>query len=1497
MKNKRGFTLIELLAVIVVLGIIAGIAVPAVLQVVDNSKIDSVKSSAEVFAKAAVDYYSNELLDNNKLDKINLTDDTLTISSGEKPDRGYAFYDKEGNSYIKMYYKGYCVERDFNGNIKTEKMESSECEIGNMQSVTLYGNGGIITAPNVWTVTETYATIMVDFATSLGSFPTVSRPGYTFKGWYDENDNLISLTKPVVENISGTAKWEVNKYTVTLDFTGANIVNVEGWTLVNGVYTKVMEYDTEYGSLPELSKTGYTFLGWYTTNGIKIEEDTILTTPDDHKLIAQWSANKYIVTFKYNDNVTLDTTKEITYDSSYGDLPAPNRIGYTFLGWYSGEEQITKSTIVKVTNNQTLTAKWGVNKYIVTFVYNDGTPNEVKEIDYDTTYGNLPTLNKNGYTFLGWYYNDIKIENNTLLLVAENHTVEAKFNVNKYTVTFKYNDGKTTDTTKDVTYDSTYGILPTISRVGYTFKGWYNGNTQISSTTKVSTASDHNIEAKWEVNKYTVTFVYDNGSANTTKTFAYDSLYELPEPTKTGYIFQGWFTSDNQSITSETKVSIAEDHTLTAKWNASGYTVTYNANGGTVTPSSAGVTYDSTYSSLPTPSRTGYTFTGWYTSSTGGTKVENTTKVTTASNHSIYAHWSANTYTVTFVYGNGSANTTTNVTYNSAYGELPSPTRTGYIFSSWATTGGTTVTSSTTVNIAENHTLTAQWNAITYTVAYNKNGGTGTMTSVSHTYDVSKNLTSNAFTRTGYTFNGWNTKSDGTGTSYANSASVKNLTATNGATVNLYAKWTAITYTVAYNANGGSGSMTSVSHTYDVSKNLTTNTFTKTGHDFAGWATSASGTVVHANGASVSNLTTTSGATVTLFAKWTPKTYTVTFNANGGTTPTASKSVTYNTTYGTLPEPSRGGYTFNGWYTAASGGTQVTATTTFTSTSNQTLYAQWKMSTYDIMTTSVAYPVLRVGSSVSGTNTAIQNFVLKSDGTIWTTNSQAKSYGYSGSSSYNYYPTVTPVAANATWSQMTGISNVVSINSITIYPTLSVNNITGTMVLIQLFAVKNDGTVWTTSVSAKSYGYSGSSSYNYYPTITPIAANATWSQMTGISNVENLQVVKADPVFQINSIHGTTVLIQLFAVKKDGTVYTTSVSAKSYAYSGSSSYNYYPTVTPIAANATWSQMTGISNVEKIEVTSLHPVFKVGGTNAGIIVVSPHTSGTTVMLQLFAIKKDGTVHTTSVSAQSQGYSGSSSYNYYPTINPIAANATWSQMSGITNVQNLEIVKMDPVFIVNSVSGTTAFIQIFAVKTDGTVHTTSISKQSQGYSGSSSYNYYPTISPIAANATWSQMSGITNVEKTSAVSLHPIFGVNSVSGTTAFIQVFAVKKDGTVHTTSISKQSQGYSGSSSYNYYPTISPIAANATWSQMSGISGVSNIENFKIDPVLPVNSVSGTTAYIQVNVAKTDGTIWNASVSTKSYGYSGSSSYNYYPTINPITANVTWTKMTGITLN
>lgn len=105
-------------------------------------------------------------------------------------------------------------------------------------------------------------------------------------------------------------------------------------------------------------------------------------------------------------------------------------------------------------------------------------------------------------------------------------------------------------------------------------------------------------------------------------------------------------------------------------------------------------------------------------------------------------------------------------------------------------------------------TLTAYASPITYTIAYNGNNATsGTMSSSSHTYDTAKNLTENSFTRTGYLFNGWNTNANGTGTPYANKASVKNLTSTNNSTITLYAQWRPITYTIKFNTNGGNGSM------------------------------------------------------------------------------------------------------------------------------------------------------------------------------------------------------------------------------------------------------------------------------------------------------------------------------------------------------------------------------------------------------------------------------------------------------------------------------------------------------------------------------------------------------------------------------------------------------------------------------------------------------------------------------------------------------------------
>lgn len=122
------------------------------------------------------------------------------------------------------------------------------------------------------------------------------------------------------------------------------------------------------------------------------------------------------------------------------------------------------------------------------------------------------------------------------------------------------------------------------------------------------------------------------------------------------------------------------------------------------------------------------------------------------------------------------------------YGTLPTPTnKTGYTFSKWVDQNGTEITSSTTVD--SNKTIKASWTANTYSIAFDSNGGTGTMSNQEMTYDTEAALTTNSYTRADYTFAGWNTKVDGTGTSYANNALVNNLTSENNGTFTLYAMW------------------------------------------------------------------------------------------------------------------------------------------------------------------------------------------------------------------------------------------------------------------------------------------------------------------------------------------------------------------------------------------------------------------------------------------------------------------------------------------------------------------------------------------------------------------------------------------------------------------------------------------------------------------------------------------------------------------------------------
>ena len=144
-------------------------------------------------------------------------------------------------------------------------------------------------------------------------------------------------------------------------------------------------------------------------------------------------------------------------------------------------------------------------------------------------------------------------------------------------------------------------------------------------------------------------------------------------------------------------------------------------------------------------------------------------------------------------------------------------------------------------------------------------------------------------------------------------------------------------YTLSYNANGGSGAPSNQTKTYGVTLTLSNTKPTRTGYTFSAWNTAQNGSgTSYAPGGSY-----TANAAVTLYAQWTVNTYAVTFDAQGGSVTPASKSVTYGQPYGSLPVPVRAGYRFDGWFTAADGGTQVTAETVVTVTAAQTLYAHW----------------------------------------------------------------------------------------------------------------------------------------------------------------------------------------------------------------------------------------------------------------------------------------------------------------------------------------------------------------------------------------------------------------------------------------------------------------------------------------------------------------------------------------------------------------------------
>jgi len=870
--KEKGFTLVELLTTIFIIGIVLSIGGYVVSGVISNSEeksvavtLENVKKSANAYAK---EYY----------DSIAWKEYKGCVSIEELISKGFLKKDileKVDSKYIVLTrdeYKNILSEEEDDGtfcstiNNKTADPPKSS-ELCNSSLEYTGDEQYLLNKYKFEEIYKYYNTDLERMETNAGTYKIRIglNEGYQWKD-NSAGDKVIECTiNKIVPKLSLSSRIQkstkIGQTTTTLKSNIKGNISIKtsnpdyATATTNGVFEEIDEEPYKYSNLITINNLASRDANTYIT---------ITLSPED---TANYQATSVIYTIgeipkdgipipdeSYCTNVTYNGESQSLIDETI--LEENGGYAIEIIEPESGKATETGEYTIKFKLKNAADAeesekfKWDVDssnkEFAGTDKIYDGLTCEIKPLRVTISY------NGNGNT--SQTYTSSSACDEFGLCGLARYGEEAKFENN----IFKYpKEGY--DITKDDDGDGEIGANITLiennfERTGYTFVGWNtkaNGSgTNYSNKAEINNlyyAGEYKLYAKWQGNTYKVAYNCNGGSnAPATSTHIYGTASNLSANTctKTGYTFNGWNTESDESGTSySNKASIktlatSGTVTLYAKWKVNTYKVHYYGNNST----------SETYTSSTSCNDAGKCGLARYTT---GSTYDKTNK--------IFKHATAHEYDESF---------------NLAYNRFK---RTGYTFNGWNTKSdgsGTNYANQASVNklTATNDgivKLYAKWKANTYNVSYNCNGGSNAPATSTHTYGTASNLRANTCTRTGYTFNGWNTKKDGSGTSYSDKASVKTL-ATSG-TVTLYAKWKANTYKIVYKGNGStSGSTATSTHTYNVAKALTSNGFKRTGYTFIGWATSSGGSVKYSNKQSVKNLATS--GTVTLYAKWSDKT-------------------------------------------------------------------------------------------------------------------------------------------------------------------------------------------------------------------------------------------------------------------------------------------------------------------------------------------------------------------------------------------------------------------------------------------------------------------------------------------------------------------------------------------------------------------------------------------------------------------------------------------------
>lgn len=873
--------------------------------------------------------------------------------------------------------------------------------------------------------TEYYYESNVTVLGNIGATP-LAKAGHTFTGWNTEANGTgtayapgATLTMPA-ENVTVYAQWSVNSNTLRYNANGAaGDLPADSESVDYGTTVTVLG---NVGSTA-LSLQGHTFAGWNTASdgsGISYTADATFAMPDEAvTLYAIWTTNMYTVS--YNGNGNTDGSAPATLGHPYGTEVTVSekgtlaKTGYNFLGWSKTQDSTTAEYVAgtsKLTmpdGNVTLYAIWEKHTYNVSYNGNGATAGTVPSTsliptlfgDSVTVLGNDGVLEKTGYTFIGWNTKSdgsgtSYAKDNTFLMPANDVVLYAQWAVNSYNLSYDGN-GKTGGTLPaTVTYD--YNETATVS-----------GNTGLL--------------------------------------------------TRTGYTFLGWSKTQDAATaeyTGSETFSMPDDNvTLYAVWKVNNYGLSYDANGKTTTSMPTGdpdVDFGDTVTVGAAAVADGFTFIEWNTAADGSgtTYAPNATFSMPANAVTIYAIWDANDYTVTYD-GNGNTSGTTPADGTYAYGNEAtvagqgSLLRTGYRFLGWHTNQTATtaqyVEGATFTLGSSDVTLYAVWEKNSYSLSYSGNGNTSgelvTKTASTTPYatsiTVDGNTAATPLARTGYTFTGWNTAEDGTGTSYSPGATFT-MPAND---VVLYAQWSINSYTVSYDGNGSTGGTVPVSLTFDYDETVTASSnagnLTRDGYTFLGWNTNQTATTVeYAAGTATFAMP---DHNVTLYAVWEKNSYNLTYDNNGATSGNLVYPTPIVTEYGATvtvigndgtPKLEKTGFTFGGWNTTANAtGTNYKAGDTFSMPSGDvTLYAKWMTQRYNV--------VYSGNGSTGGTTPDTVGYAFEEEVTVsgntgtlvrtgytflgWSESSTATTATYTGTGSETFTMPSNEVTLYAVWS-------------------------------------------------------------------------------------------------------------------------------------------------------------------------------------------------------------------------------------------------------------------------------------------------------------------------------------------------------------------------------------------------------------------------------------------------------------------------------------------------